>query len=77
MSTQNPRERKSMAIVFIECIGLTVKVTFKILFLLVGVSASGDRTNDKQSYDRESHLGICRNCHMYREYCLCSYFYRD
>ncbi|CAH1536668.1 hypothetical protein THZG08_570001 [Vibrio owensii] len=77
MSTQKPRERKSMTIIFIECIGLTVKVTFKILFLFWDLLASGDRTNDKQIYNRDNHLGICRNCHMYREYCSCSHFYRD
>ena len=48
MSTQKPRERKSMAIIFIECIGLTVKVTFKTLFFLVGVSASASSKNNAE-----------------------------
>ncbi len=60
MSTQKPRERKSMAIVFIECIGLTAKVTFQILFFLVGVSASASSKNNEERYR------TCNYCYKYR-----------
>ncbi len=69
MSTQKPRERKSMTIIFIECIGLTVKVTFKILFFLVGVSASASSKNNAERYR------ACNYCYKYREFCTCSNFH--
>ncbi len=69
MSNQNPREHTSLILIFIECIWLTVKVTFKILFFLVGVSASASSKNNAER------CRTCNYCYKYREFCTCSNFH--